>query len=213
MNRVLITQRMTRDKYGEYIDYLENSYINFFSRFNITPILLPNNIKNPVEYLLDLRCNKVILTGGDDIQEISKKNRRNKEFKRDLNEKNLIKYSIKNKIPVFCICRGFQLMNVVLGGQITKNISTGIEKNQKIIITDPSENVDTIIVNSYHNHGIKLKQLSRHLIAKGLSINGEYVEYFIHKSLPIIGIQWHPERKIKSRKFNMSLFNTFLKMK
>ncbi len=213
MNRVLITQRMTRDKYGEYIDYLENSYINFFSRFNITPILLPNNIKNPVEYLLDLRCNKVILTGGDDIQEISKKNKRNKEFKRDLNEKKLIKYSIKNKIPVFCICRGFQLMNVVLGGQITKNISTGIEKNQKIIITDPSENVDTIIVNSYHNHGIKLKQLSRHLIAKGLSINGEYVEYFIHKSLPIIGIQWHPERKIKSRKFNMSLFNTFLKMK
>jgi Predicted glutamine amidotransferases len=61
--------------------------------------------------------------------------------------------------------------------------------------------------------GVKLKQLSRHLIAKGLSINGEYVEYFIHKSLPIIGIQWHPERKIKSRKFNKSLFNTFLKMK
>ena len=89
MNRVLITQRMTRDKYGEYIDYLENSYINFFSRFNITPILLPNNIKNPVEYLLDLRCNKVILTGGDDIQEISKKTGEIKSSKEILTKKNL----------------------------------------------------------------------------------------------------------------------------
>ena len=41
MNKILITQRIGRDKYGEYHDYIESNYIKFFNKYNITPVLLP----------------------------------------------------------------------------------------------------------------------------------------------------------------------------
>ena len=41
------------------------------------------------------------------------------QFKRDDNEKKLAKFALQRKIPIFCICRGFQIMNIVLGGKVS----------------------------------------------------------------------------------------------
>ena len=213
MNRILVTQRISQDKHGEYIDYLEANYIKFLKKFKIIPVLLPNNITDPVKFLSDLKCERIILTGGDDIYELSnRKNRNDFIYKRDSNEKKLIKYALKNKIPTFCICRGFQLMNISLGGQVTKNLVREIQNQQEVIIVDKNKRRKVILVNSFHHHAVKVNQLSKHLLAKGLSSSGDYVEYFAHEKLPIIGIQWHPERKMKSKKFNDDLFSKFLKM-
>ena len=51
----------------------------------------------------------------------------------------------------------------------------------------------SIKVNSYHNHGVLVDGLSSSLQAFAIS-EGSVVEGFFHEELPIIGIQWHPER-------------------
>tara|TARA_Y100000768_G_scaffold82432_1_gene58728 strand:+ start:219 stop:875 length:657 start_codon:yes stop_codon:yes gene_type:complete len=216
MNRILITQRMAKDKYGEYIDYLENSYIDFFSNFNITPILLPNNIKNPIEYFLDLKCNKMILTGGDDIKELSILKHNNNLFKRDDNEKKLAKFALKRKIPIFCICRGFQIMNIVLGGNVSRNINNNNMRKHKVDLNKKYPNVvdnKTITVNSYHNHGITISGIAKPLEVLGTTKDGKYVEIYKHKSKPVFGVQWHPERKNFSKKFDNYIFKRFINNK
>ena len=123
INKILITQRIGQNKYGDYFDYIENNYIKFIENYKLQPILLPNNIKNVTKFYNDNNCNLILLTGGDDIKELSTQKNNEHLFKRDNNEKKLIKFALIKKIPTFCICRGFQIMNIVLGGEVTKNIN------------------------------------------------------------------------------------------
>ncbi len=216
MNRVLISQRMAKDKYGQYYDYLESSYIKFFNNFDMIPILLPNSVKDVTNFYKKNRCNKIILTGGDDIFELaSNKNKNDQIFRRDRNEKKLIIFAKNNKIPMFCICRGFQLTNLVLGGKLTKNIlNKNIRAHEVIINKNYMTNINhKIMVNSFHNHGIKVNQLADRLVALGYSRDLKYIEFYEHEYLPIIGIQWHPERHNKSIKFNKIIFKKFLSNK
>ena len=39
-------------------------------------------------------------------------------LKRNKVEKSIIKFSIKNKIPLLGVCRGMQLVNIYFGGKI-----------------------------------------------------------------------------------------------
>ena len=67
MKNILVTQRIFKDKYGHFSDRLENNYINFLSRFDINPILLPNSGIKTISYLIANKCKGIILTGGEDI--------------------------------------------------------------------------------------------------------------------------------------------------
>ena len=222
MNKILVTQRIGRDKYGEYYDYIESNYIKFFNKYNITPILLPNNIENAIKFYETNNCSKIILTGGDDISCLFTKNQQKSKknyLLRDKHEKKLIKYAIKKKIPVFCICRGFQIMNTCLGGKLTKNINSkffaGINRHKVIFTDDYKKKVKmkSITVNSFHNHGIAKNQLSHQLVPLGYTYNELLVEIYTHKHLPITGIQWHPERISYSKKFDDYIFKKFIKIK
>tara|TARA_Y100000741_G_scaffold327886_1_gene280765 strand:+ start:2044 stop:2712 length:669 start_codon:yes stop_codon:yes gene_type:complete len=222
MKNILITQRVGKDKYGEYYDYLESSYIKYFNQYNINPIILPNNTKDIIAFYKNNKCSRIILTGGDDISE-SLYNKKSKKinsnyYQRDINEKKLIKYSIKENIPILGICRGFQIINVCLGGNLTKNI----HKITKVINTNKHKvnftkdfikviKKKSILVNSFHNQGITEKQLANNLIPLGFSGDGQLVELYKHNKLPILGMQWHPERKNFSKSFDKYIFKLFLK--
>ncbi len=222
MKNVLITQRIGKDKHGEYYDYLEASYIKYFNKYNINPIILPNNIKDAIDFYQKNKCTRIILTGGDDIcpslyDKQSEKINHN-FYQRDLNEKKLTEYSVKNKIPILGICRGFQIINVCLGGKLTKDISkitkSLSERKHKVNFTKDFIEVikkKSILVNSFHNQGIVEKQLANELIPLGFSEDGKLVELYKHSKLPILGIQWHPERKNFSKSFDEYIFNLFLK--
>ena len=213
INKILITQRIGQNKYGDYFDYLENNYIKFIEEYNLQPILLPNNIKNITKFYNDNNCNLILLTGGDDIKELSTQNSNKYLFKRDNNEKKLIKFALRKKIPTFCICRGFQIMNIVLGGKVTKNINNNKIRQHQIILSKKYPNIvndTTITVNSYHNHGITVNNLAKSLEVLGTTKDRKYIEIYKHKSKPIYGIQWHPERKSFSKKFDNYIFKKFI---
>mgnify|MGYP000656805013 CR=1 FL=1 len=68
-------------------------------------------------------------------------------------------------------------------------------------------------VNQFHNNTISKEDLAPSL--KEVAIDSIYggVEACIHRKFPILGIQWHPDRKSPDPKFNKELISMFLKAK
>lgn len=200
------------DSYYEVRDCISHDYIELFNRHGIQPVLIPNNLSNPIDYFENLNCKALILTGGDDVlityEEIKNKNISFKN-ERDKVEYLLTDYCVKNEIPILGICRGMQLINLYFKGKIdnlsemSKTINH-VNVNHSIKIVDNEfviNNAMDVIVNSYHNNGVLLKDISTEL--KCFAISEDNVVEGLYKRDKILGIQWHPERSI-------SLYNDFI---
>jgi gamma-glutamyl-gamma-aminobutyrate hydrolase PuuD len=67
-------------------------------------------------------------------------------------------------------------------------------------------------VNSFHDDGILASQLASCLNITAVSDKERFlVEGFKHKSLPISGIQWHPERSVTSLEFDRLLIEKMIR--
>jgi len=139
---------------------------------------------------------------------------------RDFTEKCLLDYAVKNKIPVLGICRGMQFINVYFGGKLIQNISKEIKSSFKHVAKDHlielldkrlhSGKRNQVKVNSYHNQGVDNITLSSKLNCFAKSTDG-VIEGIFHPNLPIVGIEWHPERNSPDKEFNYKLIKAFLK--
>ena len=116
----------------------------------------------------------------------------------------LIDLFVKAKKSVFGICRGCQLINVYFGGSMIQHIPVADEHkaiakgvdNQHFVKSVPNSEIEALYgtffkVNSSHHQGCKE-------IGKGLKVTlwseDGIVEALEHESLPVAGVQWHPER-------------------
>lgn len=190
---IAISQRNDKNKYGVLVDSLENTYFNYLNKFKINLIPIPNN-PNSINSYFKLPIERIILSGGNDI-ESSKK--------RDETETKLLDFAVQNKIPVLGICRGMQYINIFFGGSLSY-ISNHVATNHKVKIENSYFNV-----NSYHNMGVKEKDLALRLKAFAKTNEG-IIEGIYHPFLPIAGIQWHPERNSPNKDINEKLINAFL---
>jgi len=64
-------------------------------------------------------------------------------------------------------------------------------------------------VNSFHNYGITKKDLSKSLEAIASTEQG-VIEAVYHPNLPILGLEWHPERLSPDDKINDLIIDSFL---
>lgn len=157
----------------------------------------------------------LILMGGHDINPKEYKEEKmfdsvNTCLYRDHNEILLIHEAIKQKKPIIWICRGIQIINVTLGWSLYQDIyqqypwaqdhnqdrSKYKELYHDIYMSEGSflsklYQKDQIKVNSFHHQAIK--QLGEWLQAVAKSEDGT-IEAIQHTSLPIYGVQRHPER-------------------
>lgn len=94
-----------------------------------------------------------------------------------------------------------QAINVFMGGTLHQDIGCShkhIISGHKLE-TFPNHLLafdQAIAVNSFHHQAVK--ELAPGLIAVARHLDGT-IEAFVHRSLPIIGIQWHPELLPDSR--------------
>lgn len=202
MKKLILSMRITEaSNYYEKRNSLAYDYVKFFESLGFLVILLPNNTNHLNEYIKDLNVDGIVLTGGNNVDPKlygGKENLESVYQERDLIEYNLLNISIKKRIPLLGICRGFHYVNVYFGGSIFHHVKNHVAKNHKLI-SDKSllSGIDT---NSYHNQAIFKENLAKKLVSIAHSDDG-VIEAFAHQNFNIMGIQWHPERqKVKQDK-------------
>ena len=187
-----ISLRITNAKdYDEKRDSLSHDWPKLMEELGINIVFIPNSLKNVRSYLSELNLSGFIISGGDNIGD---------NVERDKTEIEMIKFAMKNKNPLFGVCRGMQIINKFFDGTIsTSEKSNHVGKYHNINIINQNffkffKNKNTK-VNSFHNNLIYNENLGSDLIPFATISEDGTVEGFFHKLFPIIGVMWHPERQ------------------
>ena len=166
----------------------------------------------PILSLVDL----LILPGGGDISPkiLGEANLGSRNIDEELDYVQLAYFQyFKNKRkPIIGICKGSQLINVALSGTLMQNMPPDrllLHQSQNGFDNHHSCNYEISpqypileavfhrqmpnYINSAHHQCIK--QTSPELYAFMHASDGT-IEGFIHREFPILGLQWHPERKL-----------------
>ena len=149
---------------------------------------------------------------------------------RDATTLSLIPRAIETGVPVFGVCRGFQEMNVALGGTLHQRVHEvdGLDDHREDkelpldvqygpahdVVLEPGSLLrklagrDRVEVNSLHGQGVD--RLGPDLAIEARATDG-LVEAFRVSSAPsfALAVQWHPEWKVMSNPFSSALFAEF----
>lgn len=152
------------------------------------------------------------------------------DAQRDATTLPLIKAAIARGVPVLCICRGFQEMNVAFGGTLHQrlhDVDGFIEhrenKDQPVdqqyglsheVHIEPGgllyelSGCGSAQVNSLHTQGID--QLAPGLRPEATAPDGLVEAFSVSQASSFaLGVQWHPEWKVKENTFYLSIFKAF----
>jgi putative glutamine amidotransferase len=129
------------------------------------------------------------------------------DAERDSYEASLIEAALVADIPVLGVCRGHQLLNVVLGGTLIEHLDDGpilhATRHPAPSAGDPAHVVEFVegswahqvygphrVVNSWHHQAVD--RLGVGVVVTGRTSDG-VVECIALEDRPVVGIQWHPE--------------------
>ncbi len=149
---------------------------------------------------------------------------------RDATNMVLIKRAIERKIPVLAICRGFQEINVALGGTLFQEVHNveGRDDHRE----DKTASVDVQYgpahamhlteggqlasfglgleqqVNSIHGQGVD--RLADSLTVEGVAPDGQIEAYRLTDDQQyLLALQFHPEWKVTENPFYLAIFKSF----
>jgi putative glutamine amidotransferase len=149
---------------------------------------------------------------------------------RDATTLSLIPRAVADGIPVFGVCRGFQEMNVAMGGSLHQRVHevAGFDDHREDkdepldlqyapaheVTLEPGgllaslARADRIRVNSLHGQGVD--RLAPDLAIEARAPDG-LIEAFRVKSAPgfALAVQWHPEWQVMKNDFSKALFAEF----
>lgn len=184
-------------------------------------------------------CDGILLSGGWDVhpdyydrlpgdealraEEVIEKYNIECEPERDEYELPLAKLAVERGMPILAICRGIQLLNVVLARKLVPDIEkcvpgalkhrssgSGVSLSHRVRVEPDSiigkaYSLDEFVVNTRHHQGIL-----PHMVAPGFRITAVSPDGIVEaveceNSLFVVGVQWHPERKQDDYIHNISL--------
>jgi putative glutamine amidotransferase len=142
----------------------------------------------------------------------------------------LARRALETGMPLLAVCRGFQELNVVLGGSLHQHVHEvrGYHNHRE----DPGDSLDvqygpshpvtlvaggllrrladtdTVMVNSLHSQGVR--RLADGVTVEAVADDG-LVEAFTVDDAPAfaLAVQWHPEWKVTENPFSLSIFKAF----
>ncbi|WP_020681350.1 gamma-glutamyl-gamma-aminobutyrate hydrolase family protein [Marinobacterium rhizophilum] len=144
----------------------------------------------------------------------------------------LIRAAAAQKIPVLGICRGFQEINVALGGTLHQAVHevTGLQDHRECkaeslqqqyatrhpvelqpggLLAQMMNNVLTQQVNSLHGQGVE--RLAPGLRAEARAPDGLIEAFSLADTAAgfLLGVQWHPEWQLEQHPFYQAIFAAF----
>jgi len=123
----LTTRNSIDPKYGFPLISSPKTYAQALLRAGAIPVLVPVNLPPALNTELLERLDGLLFTGGGDIDTAYFQGEAHPEIygidlERDEHELSLAKYAASQQIPFLGICRGFQVINVALGGTLYTHI-------------------------------------------------------------------------------------------
>lgn len=196
MIKVAVTQRVDLiDSCNERRDALEQNWMSFLDKCELLPVLIPNCLKTAMKLVSELKPTSILLTGGNSLVDYG-----GDASERDSVETFLFEHAMENKLPVLGVCRGMQFIQNYFGVKLHK-VKGHVTPNQEIFA-----NGKKIEVNSYHDFGTTESVEDLEVWAKA---EDGVIKAIKHRTLPIMGIMWHPERIEEYRPEDITLFRTF----
>ncbi|MCL2673735.1 MAG: gamma-glutamyl-gamma-aminobutyrate hydrolase family protein [Defluviitaleaceae bacterium] len=203
---------------------LNSPYVASLLACGVTPIILPYDPESIPTYLKMI--SGLLLSGGGDI-DASYFNQEPHEkagaptIARDEFELALCREAVKINMPVLGICRGEQVLNVALGGNILQHIEEGghqfgekrTEYIHSVKLAEGSKlrsiiGQDEIETNSIHHQSVGDK-LGEGVSISAVSPDGIIEAIEVASKKFVIGLQWHPEELAAKDSNHMAIFRAF----
>ncbi len=142
----------------------------------------------------------------------------------------LAERAIEKGIPLFAVCRGFQELNVVLGGTLHQKVHEvpGYHDHRENpddpldVQYGPSHSVTlveggllcelagttSLTVNSLHSQGVA--RLAKGVTVEAIADDGLIEAFRVDGATAFaLAVQWHPEWRITENEFSMAMFGAF----
>ncbi|MDH7602310.1 MAG: gamma-glutamyl-gamma-aminobutyrate hydrolase family protein [Armatimonadota bacterium] len=152
------------------------------------------------------------------------------EPERDEYELPAAKRAVEIGLPILAICRGIQLLNIILAGKLVPDIEKcvpgalrhralegGVSACHEVVlqpgsIVQKSYGRTVIVVNSRHHQGLLSEMIPSGFTVSARSSDGVVEAIESLNSHFIVGVQWHPERQQDPYIFEPSipLFEAFI---
>lgn len=211
--------------------FVNREYCDAIIQAGGIPFLLPYTEEPAIIGEMAASCDGLLLSGGGDIDptlfgeepipglgEIVPV--------RDEMEILLIREFMKQNKPILGICRGCQILNIALGGDMYQDLTSQktplLQHSQKAPRSHASHTIEikdgsllkSIVgksstkVNSYHHQAVRVTASS--LVASAWTSDG-VIEAIEGKNHPfVLGVQWHPESMASSQTDAQKLFRAFV---
>ncbi len=201
------------ENYVEPRDAISHDWIDWLAARRHDPVLMPNRAPDPARLLGDSGAEALILTGGNDLVARGEDSGAVSE-QRNANEAALLAAATERGLPVLGVCRGLHVVNAFCGGGVEPDIGGGPVDH--VATTHPLRlcgrlgdllGDQVLTTNSFHGQAVRDRDLGDNLEAFAISRADRVVEGLCHVALPVLAVQWHPERPGPSRVFDDALID------
>jgi putative glutamine amidotransferase len=216
-----------RERSGRHRFQLPTSYVDAVRAAGGAPVLLPPGDPSPAELLEPLQG--LVFAGGGDVHAARFAAEPHPHSygmcdERDAFELALMEAALERALPTLAICRGAQLLNVLLGGdlighlpehvgeQVTHRTSTLVHARHEVRL-DPASRLAAIYgkeqveVASWHHQAVG--RLGRGLRPVAWAEDGVVEAVELAGAPRLLAVQWHPEIDAGERAGD-PLFSSFL---